>query len=317
MAVFFLYMKTFGRANGSSAVNAAAYRAGERLRDERAGKIYDHSARDGVLHKEIMLPGKFADSDLAWAQDRASLWNAAEAAEPRKNARVAREILLALPAELSAQRRLDLTRCFAQDLADRHNIAVDVAIHAPRTDPRNHHAHLLATTRELGIEGFGAKSTLEINDAQRQARGLEPFFREVIALRERWAQASNAALAAAQVAVRVDHRSLEAQGVNREPQPTLPRAVWEIERRGERSIVGERLRAEYQQRIAAREAQMAPAPAIEASTALRGRTAPSRAPQSLEEIRRRAREAWLEMRRGATAPPSAGRAMSIDEDLGR
>ncbi len=301
MAVFFLYMKTFGRANGSSAVSAAAYRAGERLRDERTGRIYDETTRPGVLHKEILLPGKFTDSHLGWAQDRAGLWNAAEAAEPRKNARVAREFLLALPAELNAEQRLGLTRRFAQDLADRYGFAIDVAIHAPRTDPRNHHAHLLATTRELGIDGFGAKTALEINDAQRQARGLEPFFREVSVLRERWADATNAALTAAKLAVRVDHRSLEAQGIDREPQPRLPRAVWEIELRGERSFLAERLRTEHEERVAARQA----------------RAAPSREPQSLDEVRRRAREAWLEMRRGAPVERRIESGLDIDEDLGR
>ena len=79
MAIYFLNMKTFGRSNGSSAASAAAYRAGERIRDERTGKTYDHSERQDVMHKEIVLPGKFADDDMAWARDRASLWNAAEA----------------------------------------------------------------------------------------------------------------------------------------------------------------------------------------------------------------------------------------------
>lgn len=303
MAVYFMYMKTFGRANGSSAVSAIAYRAGERIRDARSGRIYDHSGREGVLHKEIVLPAKFADSDLGWAKDRATLWNAAEAAEPRKNARVAREFLVALPAEMNPAQRLDLARGFAHDLADRYGFAIDVALHAPRTDPRNHHAHLLATTREIGIDGFGAKTTLEMNDAARRARGLEPFFREVIATRERWASATNEALAAAGIPMRVDHRSLEAQGIDREPQAKLPRAVWEIERRGERSVVGERIRAEHQARVAARDA---------------GQETHPPEPPSLEEVRRRAREAWLELRRDGAATPSAtAPTHKLDDDLGR
>src|SRR5277367_3431937 len=97
MAVYFLNLKTFGRAGGSSAVSAAAYRSGERIHDERTGKTYDHSARLDVMHKEIVLPSRFDDRDMAWARDRASLWNAAEGAETRANARVAREYLVALP----------------------------------------------------------------------------------------------------------------------------------------------------------------------------------------------------------------------------
>jgi len=315
MAVYFLYMKTFGRAAGGSAVRASSYRSGERLRDERSGKTFDHESREGVLHKEIVLPEKFADSEMSWAQDRATLWNAAEAAEPRKNARVAREILVALPAEMNAEQRLALVRGFAHDLADRYGFAVDLAIHAPRTDPRNHHAHLLATTRELQTDGFGAKTTLEINDTRRRERGLQPFFSEVTALRERWSAAVNGALTAAHIDARVDHRSLAAQGIDREPQPHLPRAAVEIERRGERSFVAERLRAEHLARVQERAARMEPA-------ATRGAAAP---PSDLEEIWREARERWLAMRAeakaaapaAAHAPTAAAHTPTPDDDLGR
>src|ERR1700675_5117996 len=107
MAVYFLNMKTFGRSSGSNAASAIAYRAGEAIRDERTGKTYDHSDRQDVMHKEIVLPKQFADEEMAWARDRASLWNAAESAETRKNARGAREYLVALPVELSPPQRLE------------------------------------------------------------------------------------------------------------------------------------------------------------------------------------------------------------------
>src|ERR1700679_1304263 len=110
MAVYYLNMKTFGRSGGSSAASAAAYRAGERIHDERTGKTYDHSERQDVMHKEIVLPDKFADEEMRWAKDRARLWNTAESAETRKNARVAREYLVALPVELSPQHRVGLVR---------------------------------------------------------------------------------------------------------------------------------------------------------------------------------------------------------------
>src|ERR1700731_1246279 len=76
LAIYFLNLKTFGRSGGSSAVSAAAYRSGERIRDERTGKTYDHSDRQDVMHKEIILPSKFAGDDIAWARDRNGLWNA-------------------------------------------------------------------------------------------------------------------------------------------------------------------------------------------------------------------------------------------------
>ena len=172
VAIYFLNLKTFGRATGSSAVSLAAYRAGERIRDERTGRTYDHSDRQGVLHKEIMLPNRFAAEQVSWAKDRSNLWNAAEKAETRRDARVAREYLVALPAELSPQARINLVTGFSRELVERYRFALDIAIHAPRdypgSDPRNFHAHLLATTREVTPTGLGAKTNLEWSDTNRR-----------------------------------------------------------------------------------------------------------------------------------------------------
>jgi ATP-dependent exoDNAse (exonuclease V) alpha subunit len=314
MAVYFLNLKTFGRAGGSSAVSAAAYRAGERIRDERTGKTYDHSYRLDVMHKEILLPSRFDDQELAWARDRDSLWNTAEFAESRKNARVAREYLVALPVELSHPQRLDLVRGFSRELTDRYGFALDVAIHAPRdfpgSDPRNFHAHLLATTRDVTPDGLGAKTTLEMNDGDRRKLGMKPAVHELVYVRERWAAVTNEALLQAHIAARVDHRSLAAQGIDREPRPYIPRAAFEMERQGYRSVVADRMRAEYAARVEARldratrqetvavaEATPAAEPAALARSSV---AAPSRAaavkPQSLDDIRREARENWLRMR---------------------
>src|SRR5208283_2046834 len=173
------------------------------------------------------------------------------------------------------------------------------AIHSPRTDPRNFHAHLLATTREINSSGFGAKTVFEISDRERLSRGLDPFFKEVNFTRERWAVMTNTALEQANVPARVDHRSLEAQGVAREPQPMLPRAVYEMERRGEYTHLGERIRKEYRERVAARTKLAVPV--------------------SLEEVRRQAREEWLRIRQGntQTAGVSPTTERFFDDDLSR
>ena len=342
MANYFLNLKTFGRAGGSSAADAAAYRAGERIRDERTGRTYDYSDRQDVMHKEIVLPSRFADDDLAWAQDRASLWNTAERAESRSNARVAREYLVALPVELSPPQRLTLVRGFSQELSDRYGFAVDFGIHAPRdfpgSDPRNFHAHLLATTREATIEGLGAKTTLERSDNDRRALGLKPAIHELLHVRERWAAVTNEALREAHVAARIDHRTLEAQGIDREPRPQIPRPAFEMERRGFRNVLAERMRAQYEARVAARRERSAgrgnsaavegtggvERAAVDAPVAAVGpAAAPAVKPQSLEDIRREAREDWLRYRqaqaqaraqsRGRTeAAPSA----AVDRGLG-
>ena len=217
MAVYFMNIKSFGRNNGSSAPSAAAYRAGERIRDERTGRTYDHSARRDVMDKGIIVPSKFADAELKWARDRSQLWNAAEGAESRKNARVAREFLVALPYELNPNQRLGLVQEFSQKISNRYQFAVDYAIHAPRdapdSDPRNYHAHLLATTREITLDGLGAKTAIELGDRARSERGLLSGAHDYYQTRELWAQVTNNALEANHIRARVDHRSLAAQGI--------------------------------------------------------------------------------------------------------
>jgi ATP-dependent exoDNAse (exonuclease V) alpha subunit len=312
MAVYFLNLKTFGRSGGSSAPSAAAYRAGERIRDERTGRTYDHTERQDVMHKEIVLPTRFADADLGWARDRAALWNAAEQAESRKNARVAREYLVALPVELTPDQRVGLVRGFSQELSDRYRFAVDIAIHAPRdfpgSDPRNFHAHLLATTREISTAGLAAKTTLELNDSNRRKLGLDPGINELLFVRERWATVTNEALKSVQVAARVDHRTLDAQGIDREPYPHIPRVAYEMERRGYRSEIADRLRENYEKRVQLRFAHDAPQQSLEPTTAA----------ATPEEIRRQARESWLRLRQenAKGAAPSAKDHIP-DDDLAR
>jgi ATP-dependent exoDNAse (exonuclease V) alpha subunit len=254
------------------------------------------------MHKEIVLPSKFSNDDMEWARDRNSLWNAAESAESRKNARVAREYLVALPVELSPQQRTGLVRGFSQELSDRYGFAVDFSIHAPRdfpgSDPRNFHAHLLTTTREVTPSGLGMKTTLDMNDGNRRTLGLGPAINELLHVRERWATVTNEAMREAHVDARIDHRSLKAQGIDREPLH-IPHVALEMERRGYRSVVADRIREEYQARVQARlerstdrvasgGAEAQPAPPV-----VNGAAAKS---QSLADIRREARENWLRLR---------------------
>lgn len=333
MAVYFLNLKTFGRSGGSSAVSAAAYRAGERIRDERSGRTYDHTERQDVLHKEILLPSEFAESEMNWARERASLWNLAESAETRKNARVAREYLVALPVELDPSQRLTLARGFSQELTDRYRFAVDLAVHAPRdfpgSDPRNFHAHLLATTREVTAQGLAAKTTLELNDTKRHERGLGPAINELLYVRERWSVVTNEALRDANLTARVDHRSLAAQGIDREPYPYIPRAAYEMERHGYRSGQAERLRAEYQERVRARESvrhaatapaegRASPADIAQDSAAEWSRyrqevRAAGIEPRTPEEAARQSVENWLRYRAGSEKTPPEANQRSADD----
>jgi hypothetical protein len=256
MATYFLRAKHVSRGKGARVTRAAAYRAGERIRDERTSEVYDYSDRRDVAYKEVILPAEFsARPDMAWTQDRSTLWNAAEHAGLRRNSRLAREWLVLIPPELNPAQRTNLVRTFASELADKYRCAVDVCIHQPRpgADPRNHHAHLLMTTREVTPEGFGPRTTLEHGGRERRRAGLGSTLDEYLMLRERWAEVTNEALRQAGVSARVDHHSLERQGIDREPVPTIPEKVFYAERKTQgRSAAGDAIRARHRERAEAR-----------------------------------------------------------------
>jgi hypothetical protein len=231
MATYHLSAKTISRSHGRSATGAAAYRSGARIDDERTGTIHDYQRRRGVEASLLILPDDVPD----WASDRARLWNAAEQAETRKNSTVAREFEIALPAELDAEQRQRLAADFARELVARHGCAADVAIHQPgrNGDHRNHHAHVLLTTRRLTAAGFTEK-TRELDDLKSG---------EIGRWRERFADLQNARLREAGVEARVDHRSLEAQGNDREATIHLGPTATALERRGVSTRLGESNRA--------------------------------------------------------------------------
>jgi len=251
VAIYHLSVKPISRGAGRSAAAAAAYRTATRLKDARTGEVFDYTRKGGVEHAEILLPSREGAGPAHWAQDRQALWNAAESVERRKDARVAREYEVALPHELDPAQRLALVRDFARELATRYEVAVDFAIHRPHRegDDRNHHAHILTTTRVVEADSLGAKTPVELGDRDRAKLGLGSGAEEVTALRGRWAELTNAALERAQSSARVDHRSLEDQGVDRTPTSHLGPVVTERLRRGKDSEVLERILAE--QRIEA------------------------------------------------------------------
>ena len=302
MAIFFMQISSIARAAGRRATAAAAYRSGERIRDERSGDLFNHSRRRDILHTEIFLPSQFDGAAAAWARNRERLWNTAEHAEKRHNARVAREIQVTLPAELDAVRRVALARAFAREVAERYRVAVDLAVHEPRPegDPRHFHAHLLMTTREVTPAGLGAKAGLDMHAFERRRHGLPDHRQEFISVRQRWATLANEALREANIDARIDHRSLAAQGLDREPLPPIPLMHLKMEQRGLHSGLAERLRAEYRERVA-RRVERAASQAARVVTPTEQRVAESTAgarvvSADVEEIRRRARDAWLQLR---------------------
>ena len=237
VAIYSLHVKTVSRSAGRSVVAAAAYRAAETIADERLGVVWDFTRKYGVLHSEIMAP---ADAP-SWASDRAELWNAAERAEDkstrRQNATTGRDIIVALPHELSDAQRLAAVREFAAGLVDRYGVAVDFAIHAPdrHSDERNYHAHVLMTTRQIGANGFGAKT--------RELDSFRTGPREIEAIRQEWERIGNRALEQAGIDERIDCRSYADQGIDREATVHLGPVASGMERNGEGSDLGDRNRA--------------------------------------------------------------------------
>lgn len=199
----------------------SAARAASSIVDERTGIRHDYQRQCGIVSTHFLLP---VDAPI-WANERSQLWNAAEQAETRKNATVAREFEIALPDELTALQRQQLALTLAQEIVSRHCCVADVAIHAPSqaSDQRNHHAHILLSTRQLTENGFGLK-TRELDDQKLRPELVQYW-------RERFADLQNHFLAQAGCRERVDHRRFKDQGLEQVPTTHLGPAAVGYERR--------------------------------------------------------------------------------------
>ena len=228
MAQYRFSAQVIGRSSGRSSVAAAAYRAGVSLADERTGLVHDFSRRGGILHTEIIAP----DNAPEWMHDRAKLWNAVEKAETRTNSQLAREIQLSLPHELDDAQRRELVRGFAHDQFVSRGMIADIAIHAPGRDgdDRNHHAHIMLTMRELTGAGFHASKATPTARAWNAKENVEQW-------REAWGEYQNRTFRSLGLDVAVDHRSLTAQGIDREPSVHLGPSANDMERRGKPSRI--------------------------------------------------------------------------------
>ncbi|CDX55601.1 putative Conjugal transfer protein, traA [Mesorhizobium plurifarium] len=218
MAIYHLHVKVIGRKAGSSAVASAAYRSASRLRDERIDRSHDFSAKRDVVHSEVVLPESAPE---AWS-DRERLWNDVEAFELRKDAQLAREVEFALPRELSQAQGVELARDFVQAEFVSRGMVADLNVHWDRAEDGSPkpHAHVMLTMRSVDENGFGAK----VRDWN-QTELVERW-------RERWAELANERLAELDIDARIDHRSLEAQGIALEPQTQIGAPAQRIEGSG-------------------------------------------------------------------------------------
>lgn len=204
MAIYHFSAKVISRAAGSSALAAAAYRSASRLYDQRLDRSHDFSNKAGVIHSEVMLP----EGSPEHLGDRQTLWNAVESAELRKDAQLAREVEFALPRELSPEMGIALARDFVEREFVGLGMVADLNVHwdiGADGEPKPH-AHVMLSTREVGPDEFGAK----VRDWNRTEL-LQHW-------REAWADHVNERLTSLDINARIDHRSLEAQGIDLEPQ---------------------------------------------------------------------------------------------------
>ncbi len=230
MAIYHFSAKVIQRSAGRSTVAAAAYRSASELADERIGRSHDYTAKEGVVHSEIMLPvgaperwQAVDDTPEAGRAARERLWNEVEAIERRKDAVLAREVEFALPRELSQAEGIALAQEFVRRQFVSRGMVADLNVHWSK-EPDGEmkpHAHVMLSMREIDGDGFGKKQRAW-NDV-----GLLRDWREG------WAELANARLAELGHDIRIDHRSLREQGIELEPQHKIGPAGVRREERGE------------------------------------------------------------------------------------
>lgn len=216
MAIYHCHVKTVSRSKGASAVAGAAYRAGAMIRDEKHNKTHDYSRKSDVGFSTL----------IGWSGSRSELWNCAELTDTRKNATTAREYEVAIPRELSPSDRIVLAREYAEWIYERHGVAVDLNIHDLKGDKP--HAHILTTTRESHLTHLGEKVAREWSDKRRKEHGLKGRKEDLLEAREKWATLANQYLAESN---RIDHRSYEAQGIDKVPQLKLGKSTFHQHKR--------------------------------------------------------------------------------------
>ena len=196
VAIYHFNVGIVSREKGESVVAAAAYRAGSRLKEHRTDLTYDFSRKRDVEHTEILAP----DRAPKWVFDRTQLWNTVDQIEKRRDAQLARKLEIALPIELDKDAQVELMRDFIRREFVSKGMIADLAIH--RDNPNNPHAHVLLTLRGIRANGFGLK---ERSWNQKSMLGQ---------WRLGWADVANEHLARAGLSVRIDHRTLQAQGLD-------------------------------------------------------------------------------------------------------
>ena len=244
MALYHFHVGQIKRSAGRSAVEAAAYRAGEKLYSEYYGQVSDYTRKGGVVYAEILLP-PHAPREYA---DRQTLWNAVEDAERNKNAQLAYSFDIALQNEFSTDENITIARQFLLDNFVSRGMIADFAVHQPDEDGGipNPHFHVLCPIRPLNPDGtWGAKQRrVYREDGKFDAVPTTDWGRPetLEEWREAWAALCNAKFEKKGLPDRIDHRSYERQNIEQLPTVHEGVAVRQMEAKGIVTDKGERNR---------------------------------------------------------------------------
>ena len=254
MALYHFHASVVTRAAGSSVVASAAYRAGEKLHSAYFGEDADYTHKDGVIYTEIFLPPNAPDE----YKDRETLWNAVEIIEKHPKAQLAYTYDFALQNELTIDENIALARRFVEEQFLSKGMVVDFAVHAPDKENGgipNPHVHLLCPIRPLDedgewdakqrrvyrVDGHGERLRDETGKFVFDAVPTTDWGQKETLLRwrEEWANYVNRAFEEKGLSCRVDHRTLEEQGIDRLPTIHEGPSVRAMEKKGVKTDKGD------------------------------------------------------------------------------
>lgn len=258
MASFHSSTSSVSRSSGGSSTAKGAYISGSCITDGRTGEAHDYEKKQGVEHTEIILPKEIADeikdkeqqnqpTDKEVSKEEKDkltpekLWNKAEQAENRKDARVAREWVVGLPHELTAEQRKELSRALGQEISNRYQVATQISLHEPskQGDDRNYHVHILSTTRKIDRDlNLTDKADIELSNKKCLALGIKTTDEQIKDVRGMISDKINLHLERANINERVTHLSYKDQGLDRIPTKHMGKSATALERKGQETLIG-------------------------------------------------------------------------------
>lgn len=269
---FHLSVSAVSKAKNHSVLAKSAYNSGSKLIDDQSGEVHDYTSKTkdkvlnlvdsegtkyaqliekNVLHTALITPTIAGDL----AVTREGFWNDIERIETRKNAQFGTEIDVMFPEGVTADQRIVLVERYAQNLSDRYNVLVDVAIHRPHSHEKqvgeievveltssNFHAHILLSSREIladadkGYVLSKRKNWTQWSTGERLSKGLNGRGDELKYQRILWADMANELLPENKS---ISEKSYREQGINRLPKMKLGKSLYKDVLKGRRSVINE------------------------------------------------------------------------------